>query len=348
MKSVIAMLYLAFPLVLTAAGPSRNQMAFYNAITHGALVMEHIRVVDQYGVPVEAAKIWGGLQTGDGYNDYVSVDGYTNTNGEFMVKGKCTDFLSLRITKDGYYKTDFRFSYRETLADPKVKDGKWQPYDSRRTIILNKIIDPQPMIFHDERMSFKVPVYEEWVGFDCEKFDFVSPHGTGMANDMLLRFTLRNPTRDDYHMTMEVSFTNNPHAGAYEMDRIRMSEFESVYRADTNTVYRTSFVYRFDKSPGKTPKYTAQLKSDKYLVFRTRTKVDAECRLVSALYGKIYGDWNFVGPGGMSMSQFVFNPRPNDTNLEDEHTAEYSRKCQRQREENEQSQKKKLKKLWPF
>jgi len=202
------------------------------------------------------------------------------------------------------------------------------------------------MIFHDERTSFKVPVYEEWVGFDCEKFDFVSPHGKGSENDMLLRFTLENPTPDDYRMTMEVSFANNPHAGAYEMDRTRMSEFESVYHADTNAVYRQSFAYSFHQSPGKVPEYTEQLKSDKYLVFRTRTQVDAEGRLVSALYGKIYGDWNFVGPGGMNMAQFVFNTTPNDTNLEDEHTAEYSRKCQRQREEP--PHQKRRKSLWPF
>lgn len=346
MKNLTISLCLALPLILIAAGPSKEQMALYNAITHGALVMEHIRVVDQDGLPVESAKIWGGLQTGDGYNDYASVDGYTNTNGEFMVKGKCTNFLSLRITKDGYYKTDFRFSYRATLANPKVKDGKWQPYDSRRTIILKKIIDPQPMIFQNGRTSFKVPAYEEWVEFDCEKFDFVAPYGKGAAKDMLLRFTLKNPTPDDYHMTMEVSFTNNPYAGAYELDRTKMSEFESVYHADTNAVYRQYFVYRFDQSPVKTPEYTTQLKSDKYLVFRTRTKVDAEGQLVSSHYGKIYGDWSFVGPGGMSMAQFVFNPRPNDTNLEDEYTAEYSRKCQRQREAP--PYKKKRKSLWPF
>ncbi len=176
------------------------------------------------------------------------------------------------------------------------------------------------MIFKNGRTSFKVP--------------------------MLLRFTLNNPTPDDYNMTMEVSFTNNLYAGAYELDRTNMSEFESVYHADTNAVYRQSFVYRFDQSPVKMPEYTAQFKSDKYLVFRTRTKVDAEGRLVSALYGKIYGDWNFVGSGGMGMSQFVFNTRPNDTNLEDEYTAEYSRKCQRQREAS--PCKKKRKALWPF
>ena len=147
-------------------------------------------------------------------------------------------------------------------------------------------------------------------------------------------------------MTMEVSFTNNPYAGAYEMERTGMSEFESVYHADTNAVYQQSFMYRFDQSPGKVPEYTAQLKSEKYLIFRTRTKVDSEGRLVSAMYGKIYGNWNFVGPGGMSIEQFVFNTTPNDTNLEDLHTAERSLKNKQQREEP--LYKKKRKKWLPW
>ena len=344
MKLIVRSLCFAIPLILNAAGPSAEELTLAKARRYGAQVKECLRVVDQDGMPVADARIWGGLQTGDGYKDFIPIRGSTDTNGEYIVQGKCTNRITCQITKEGYYASEFvlpNYAYRHTF-----KDGKWQPYGSQHTVVLKKIIAPQPMIFHDERTSFKVPVYEEWVGFDCEKFDFVSPHGQGAAKDMLLRFTLRNPTRDDYHMTMEVSFTNNPYAGAYELDRTKMSEFESVYHADTNAVYRQSFVYRFDQSPVKTPEYTTQLKSDKYLVFRTRTKVDAEGRLVSALYGKIYGDWNFVGPGGMSMSQFVFNTRPNDTNLEDEHTAEYSRKCQRQREEP--PYKKKRKSLWPF
>ncbi len=344
MKLIVRSLCFAIPLILNAAGPSAEELTLAKARRYGAQAKECLQVVDQDGMPVADARIWGGLQTGDGYKDFIPIRGSTDTNGEYIVQGKCTNRITCQITKEGYYASEFvlpNYAYRHTF-----KDGKWIPYGSQHTVVLKKIINPQPMSFHDERTSFKVPVYDEWIGFDCEKYDFVVPYGKGAAKDMLLRFTLKNPTTDDYHMTMEVSFTNNPYAGAYEMDRARMSEFESVYHADTNAVYRQDFVYSFDQSPVKTPEYTTQLKSDKYLVFRTRTKVDAEGRLVSALYGKIYGDWNFVGPGGMSMAQFVFNTRPNDTNLEDEHTAECSRKCQRQREEP--PYKKKRKSLWPF
>ena len=64
------------------------------------------------------------------------------------------------------------------------------------------------------------------------------------------------------------------------------------------------------------------------------------------MYGKIYGNWNFVGPGGMSIEQFVFNTTANDTNLEDLNTAERSLKNRQQREEP--PYKKKRKSLWPF
>lgn len=52
------------------------------------------------------------------------------------------------------------------------------------------------------------------------------------------------------------------------------------------------------------------------------------------MYGKIYGNWNFFGPGGMNIEQFVFNTTANDTNLEDLHTAERSLKNWHQREEH--------------
>lgn len=81
-------------------------------------------------------------------------------------------------------------------------------------------------------------------------------------------------------------------------------------------------------------------------MFRTRTKVDSEGRLVSAMYGKIYGNWNFVGPGGMSIEQFVFNTTANDTNFEDAYTAERSLK--RQQSKREPPHKKKRKSPWPF
>ena len=56
------------------------------------------------------------------------------------------------------------------------------------------------------------------------------------------------------------------------------------------------------------------------MVFRIRTKVDEEGRLISAQYGRIMGRWGYF-EGDMVMADEILNPKPNDLNLEDAETA---------------------------
>ncbi len=340
------MKYIGFVLLMTlSCAVFAQDFNLYKALTYGAKVKEVLRVVDQDGVPVVGAIVWGGFQTGDGLNDFTPIDGVTDTNGVYVIEGKCTRGLRCRVTYDGYYKSVFELTDYGNSSKP--VNGTWLPYGTWHTLVLNQIIDPQPLKYHNSLERFKIPVYDRWIGFDFEKYDFVSPYGGGTINDVLLRFKRNKTSRYDHHMTMDVSFTNNPYAGAYEMKKTKMSELESVYRADTNALYRPFFTYQFDRWPGTGDVYAKRLASDEYLVFRTRTKVDEEGRLVSAHYGKIYGEWKFVEADGMSMQMFVFNPTPNDTNLEDLHTVERSRNAKRIREQKPRK-KKKRKSLWPF
>lgn len=354
MKNIIV-LCMTLPLISNAAAPNADEMALYNAITHGANVLEHIQVVDQDGVPVENAKLWGSLQTGDGYNDYISIEGYTNANGEYTVKDKCNNRLTLRITKAGYYKTDFELSYRNTVAIPKVKDGKWQPYGYRRQVSLKKIIAPVNLI-HPNPKRRQNPDVSAWHGYDLEQCEWLPPHGSGRHADMLVRINVEASASHDFKAFMEISFTNNPFAGAYLLKKDPYSEMKSIYKADTNAIYQTSLEYLHEEHPiiHRKPivyvqglnKTDTRLDRDSYLVFRTRTKIDNDGNLVSAHYGKIYGPWEIFR--AMHAYGVYFNPKENDNNLEDIETAEHSRMLQRQREENEPSQKKKLTKLWPF
>ena len=116
-------------------------------------------------------------------------------------------------------------------------------------------------------------------------------------------------------MKMEVSFTNMPYAGAYEKKKDIFSDFKNDYHADTNANYLQMFTYSFDRNPQERP-VVVELGEDEYLVFRTRTKTDEKGQLMSANYGVLYGQWQFVGPGGMKIPFLVFNPNPNDRNLE--------------------------------
>ena len=84
MKFMVFAVCFMLTLALNAAGPRVEDMALYNARKKGALICECLRVVDQDGEPVADAKIWGGLQTGDGLNDNTPVRGMTDTNGEYV------------------------------------------------------------------------------------------------------------------------------------------------------------------------------------------------------------------------------------------------------------------------
>jgi len=301
---------------------------------HGARVQETICVVDQDGKPVANAQLYGGLTTGDDKDDYAIIKGVTDTNGQFLVVGKCTDFMRCQASKPGYYASEFRVSYLDTHAVPAVKDGRWQPYGNRHTIVLKQMVNPQPMLCRDALNSIAIPKHNAWLGFDFEQYDFVSPYGNGKSNDVLLRFDLNRPSNDEYYMTMKVSFTNQPYAGAYKLKKDAGSELKIVYEANTNGCFNQNFIYRFQRGKDTSPIYD-RLQDDEYLVFRTRTCVDKDGNLISAHYGVICGEWNFAGPTGFRIDKFMFNPRPNDINLEDVGNADYSRERMRQRVEQQ-------------
>ena len=284
--------------------------------TKGAQAKEVLRVVDQDGKPVKNARIYGSFWPGDNGRKYILVDGLTNVDGEYVAEGASKWKLTYQVSKDGYYTSNGMVDYLASTNVPAVVSGKWQPYGRRMSIVIKSVENPRLLLNGSGLKSFKIPIYGAWLGFDFERYQFVAPHGEGKNPDVLLRFTLNNPSRRDYHMKMDVSFTNMPYAGAYLMKKDEFSDFKNVYHADTNANYRQTFAYSFDRYPQKRP-IVCELGEDEYLVFRTRTKVDDKGRLLSANYGVLYGSWSFVGPRGMNIPYLAFNPTPNDTNLED-------------------------------
>lgn len=352
MKNMILVSSLALSLVSIAAGPSAEEMALYKARRYGAEARECLRVIDQDGMPVAGARVWGGLQTGDGYKDFIPIRGNTNTNGEYVVQGKCTNRITCQITKDGYYDSVLElvnYGNRHSL-----RGGKWQPYGESTTIVLKKIKNPIALEHASPNLG-PPPSQDEWYGYDIERRQWVTTEGRGLHKDMLVKITTESKDEiSDFKATMEISFTNNPYAGAYVQKKDKYSEMKSVYNADTNAVYQTSFRFTYERHPVIVEKpirhvtgmneIDTRLDADSYLVFRTRTEVDSKGRLISAHYGKIYGVWEFFG--GMRAANVQFNQNPNDTNLEDEETAKRTLIRKRQREEP--PYKKKRKSLWPF
>lgn len=281
----------------------------------GAWAKTCFSIVDQDNLPVEEARIYGGFTLG-ARDKCGLVDGVTDTNGGFIAEGKCNDWLHYSVTKDGYYMAEGDVKYLDTKFVPAVVDGKWQPYGDVRKISLKQIKNPFLVtVFGESRSRRQIPKFGEWIGFDLEDGDWVSPYGRGKHKDVLLRFMADvRKRRVDYTYVMDVSFTNNPYAGAYVMRKDNGSDLKTEYCADTNATYKTEFSFRTKCLPGKRFE-DGCLDGGSYLIFRTRTRVDERGLLVGAHYGKINGVWRSTN-SEMLISDGCFNPQENDTNIE--------------------------------
>lgn len=305
-----------FAIVPMASFSALSNLGLYNAIRNGAMVNICLHIVDTEGNPVSQARLSGGMQTGNGMNDFSPIEGMTNTNGDYIVSGRCSHRLRCGVRKHGYYPSEFSISYPVKDAVPEVVDGKWQPYGERRTIVLKEIRNPGVLcVFPDSPRNYRIPEFGKWIGFDLECSDWVAPYGRGCCYDVLLKFSSMEKGMNHYRYVMDVAFTNNPHAGAYQLMKDKSSKLTTCHAADPNETYKAMFSYISEQSPGM-PRHWEYLGRDSYLVFRTRTKVDEHGKLISAHYGKILGRW-LLEKDLMILSDGCFNPIENDVNIED-------------------------------
>ena len=281
------------------------------------------KIVDDEGTPITNATAYGQWQ-----NDYPrktwNETFTTDANGEFVAKDNVGGRFAFYVRKEGYYlsSTGVDFHWREGIS-PLVKDGKWQPYGEERTLVVKRKKNP----IDGSTLTYTVigvPATNVWLGLDMETYKWVKPYGNGMNSDMLLRFNSEPVNKYAVNWaTMEVSFTNNPYAGFYVMPKDGFSEMKSAYHADTNMVFHTGITY----SIGLLPKDDNILDENHYMVFRTRTRIDKDGKLVSAHYGKIYGRWGIWR--GTRAKMMFFNTTANDTNLEDMKTFKESESTRR-------------------
>ena len=236
----------------------------------------------------------------------------TDTNGVFVAQHRTNERLWVVVKKNGYYFGSDDVSYFDVKRNS-VVDGKWQPYGAKKEIVLKKILNPIALSNHDELDRRKVPTYDNWVGFDFEKFDFTPPYGAGACDDVLVRFSLQKGM--DYYASVEFAFTNQLFAGVCPMKKDNHSELKFLHCADTNGYYVAACRYSYERKFGLPPVMNT-LDEHSYLIFRTRTKVDEHGCLKFAHYGILEGPLGFVGPGGFSFRRCLFNRAVNDSNLE--------------------------------
>jgi hypothetical protein len=255
--------------------------------------MATIKVIDEGSQPVTGATVavWYYVKPPAGENEAgESVQGLTDTNGIVRLSHAATGSISLAFdaSKVGYYSTTIGHEFA------KFADNDPQKWNPSKTLLLKNIGKPIAMYAKKYVLGFKLPEYNKKIGYDLMIGDWIGPYGKGINSDI---FFTENHLDEKSGYTFTVSFPN-PGDGIQGFTRdwnLGVSGLLSSHEAPLD---------------GYQPKYEqAQMPNpDRIYYFRVRTKIDDRGNIVSAHYGKIYGD--------VPQFTYYFNPTPNDRNIE--------------------------------
>ena len=284
-----------------------------------------VRVIDEGGGVMTNAEVHAGFVEsikpgwGWGGGKETQWQGRTDTNGLCVVTAECEGEAGIAAGKDGYYwSSGYKVRFTNFVG---TVAKKWQPWNPVIDVVLKKIGNPIPMYARWVRDAI-IPKEGAAVGFDLQKGDWVAPYGRGEVVDIVFRLD-RAPSRvvpsrygdirlfDD---RLTVSFPNEgdgiqsvlvPHRGGRSNLRLPATAPENGYV--TNLVKR---VAQEEDKPA-----SSGLDEDANYFFRVRTKKDEAGRIISAVYGKLYGDFSGFDYGKLTFIYYL-NPTPNDRNVE--------------------------------
>ena len=284
----------------------------YNPFSDGAQADLHIKVVDDMGINVDNADIKVSFAV-DATKSVV-VAGKTNHEGMFLAKHKTIGSIWIFIGKNGYYSSRFQPEIEYCLDSGVLKNKAWTEKQFRVNAILKKRRNPANLILTGGTFQeLKYPATNVVMGLDLQKYDWCPPYGKGEYDDLQIKYDFwRSPTNwFQVYSHLDITMTNCLD-GVYLVPTDDFSKMNRCYSADTNAVYLKSLEYVYDRKTGNVER-NVEMPRDKYMVFRTRTKVDDNGKLVSANYGLIFEKSEY----GIRLNmRTAFNPKSNDTNLE--------------------------------
>ena len=294
-----------------------NDREFQQAIRYGATAQVSVRIVDDSQKPVSGVTVESRFDAALRSRGCV-VTVTTDTNGMAIVTGKTGKSVAIRATKPGYYGVSDQICF--ISQGQGVEEGKWKPWNVARTLVLRPVKNPvaNKVPISDWRIA-KTP--SAWIGFDVEKYDFVKPHGNGEVADMEIKYEVDGHDLKNLDgMDIYIRFPWN-YAGAYYQNRCMTSDFKDAYFAATNAVYLKDFHFfdhKLRDGHGHVVRHDKQtFDNSKAMIVRSRCVVDEEGGLKEARYSEItHFRFGCDENGCCLMFQPIFNPTPNDPNLE--------------------------------
>jgi hypothetical protein len=240
-------------------------------------------------------------------SNYQEIKGITDSNGVFVATHKGSFPSGYQAGKTGYY------SSRGSCEEIELDDNDPAKWHQAMTLVLKKKINPVPMYVNRVDIAHhKPPTFDMPIGFDLTVGDWVAPYGKGKKPYMFFTWHVDYDTNDisaiygkrrshGSEETMTISFPN-PGDGIQEFDSPQYvnkgvsegngwSELLSPPLAPMNG-YQSELVklsrWNYHKLPNE---YGYDHVRNNYF-FRVSTVTDGGGRIISAEYGKIYGDFD--------------------------------------------------------
>ena len=289
------------------------------------------------GVPPKTA-FWGSSSGRKG----TLHESTTDEKGEAVVSFNCTGaHFNWMVKADNCYPSnlieEWFSNFDEVPIAPGVTKVILHEHEKRGKVVLYRKKNPQPMYAYTREKVVKSPILNGRYGFDLQLYDWLPPHGNGKVADFY--YVRERP--DETNSTKKVRYDKSgffqfkkgepgfpnlgdivgriefdEKCGAYIGKKTGCESFPSVYEANSKNEYLSIFQIAIANCDefGVWLCESPIVGADKYMVIRSRVKCDEKGNIVSANYSKILGSFGLAYSVGAD--EVVFNPRPNDTNLE--------------------------------
>jgi len=280
-----------------------------------------IKVVDEEGVPVSNADVAIGFDVPSSNLDTRQkiFQGKSDEHGRFTAEHETDGNVGIRVSKIGHYaftgnKDDFK---RDATGQ------KWLPWNDEVLVVLKTIKKPIPMYAYKD-LRTTIPKPNVSYGFDLMLGDWIAPMGKGKKADINIELKGFYNNERNYNSTLVVTFPNQGDgiqvfetSEPFQGSMLRSPHFapEKGYKS------KLELARIRENVPNELKDFIVdEANSDQNYIFRIRTKLDENEKVLSTYYGKIYGGFRFAGAkedGSFLKIKWLYvNPRKNDKNIE--------------------------------
>jgi len=261
----------------------------------------NFKIVDETGQPIQGAEatvFYDRMAMPDKSIDPGKISGLTDAAGVFMASHHDKTYgLRFRVQKDGFYSTDWTEDFHRVFSPEKL--------NLNLNLMLKKIA--KPIAMYAKWVNENPPFLGQPIGYDLMVGDWVVPNRKGVNADIIFQKESYRKSGADYEYKVKVTF---PKSGdgiqIYNVtDAEKGSDLRSPHEAPVDG-YQPVLEKERSAHPGQPTKNDDD--PNRIYLFRVRTALDVNGNVVSAHYGKIYGDF-------MQFTYYL-NPTPNDRNIE--------------------------------